>query len=81
MKRTEYFAYTISSYQSSVLHFTRHFSYYSAQRYYGDLSKHYRGTSSSDYTLSILTHEKMEETFIPDLYSIDWKAKIITKKP
>jgi hypothetical protein len=78
VSRQEVFAW-LSSESSRVIHFTRHFSRFGAEKHYGDLSRHYRGSSGSDYHLNVMTREEIEKELI-DYYDIDWKARTFSPK-
>jgi len=79
-KKSKLYAY-IHTDGTSACAFTIHYSQFAAEKKYGDLSKHYKGTSYSDYYLEILTKKEMlelEEELekIPNAY-INWKEKYI----
>lgn len=76
---TEYFAYICTDRPQKVIHFTRHFSRFAAEKHYGNLSRHYRGNPTSDYSLAIYTREQMVSDLGPH-YAIDFKAKTLTEK-
>lgn len=78
-KRLEYFAFSANEF-SRTIHFTRHFSKYSAQKHYGDLRRHYRGSAQSDYYLSIYEGREEFERSLGDDYIIDYKGKTLTPK-
>ena len=74
----KWIAYISSDHMGDTCQFTSHHSYSSAEKKYGDLGRYYRGSSSSDLELIILS---MDETLAmigkKDITYIDWKKKII----
>lgn len=76
VKKTKYYAYVASD-SSRNLSFTVHYSKFAAERHYGDLGRHYKGSSHSDYTLVVYTKEEMEKDLVKD-YIIDYKKKTLT---
>lgn len=76
-KRQEYFAY-MSNENSRVIHFSRHFSQYAAEKHYGNMDRYYKGGAGSDYYVSVLTREDFEK--LESSYVIDWKKRTLTPK-
>jgi hypothetical protein len=80
MKRIDHFAYIIREGGPRVIHFTRHFSWFAAEKHYGDLSRHYRGNPETDYSLAIYVGKAELERDLAEHYVIDYKARTLTSK-
>lgn len=75
-----FFAYC-SNDSARKFEFTVHNTRLGAEIKYGDTSRHYRGTASSDVELTILTKEaflKMVKETEEGGGSIDWNNQVIT---
>lgn len=74
----KYLAYLCTDYMGDTCAFSIHKTVKAAEKRYGDVSRHYRGSSQSDYEVIIL---EMDEVFSMlekgEIQSIDWKTKTI----
>lgn len=75
--RSEYFVYVIGEYSWRIISFSRHFSYEAAERAGHKRKPKYRGSSATDYEVTILTREKLEQMAQEGNYLINWKYQVL----
>lgn len=79
LKRTEFFAYMCGD-NDRVIGFSRHFSRLAAEKYYGNPRRFYKGSSHSDFYVTIYEGREKFETDLSGGYVIDYKTKTLTRK-
>jgi len=76
MRRAKYIAYASNEYDLRVS-FSLHNSRTAAEKKYGDLSRHYKGSASSDLYLNIVSWDEFLQMEKDGLITVDWDNRIL----
>ena len=73
-----YIAYLCSDHMGDTCAFSTHRTHKAAEKRYGDVSRHYKGSSQSDYEVIILSvDDAINMICKKEITYIDWKKRII----